>query len=217
MVGRETLDTQLNVFESFDPDLPAAYRDTPFVFLANIHPSLQLKVLDQVRRPRLVAADTMNFWISGALDDLLRVLRRTDLLIVNDEEARQLSGHHSLVRAAAAVRAMGPSRLVIKRGDAGALLFDEAGIFWTPALPLENVVDPTGAGDTFAGGLVSYLTARGSLDPREMRRAMIYASSAASFCVEDFSLDRLKTLRREEVLDRCRRFADLVRFEDVTL
>jgi sugar/nucleoside kinase (ribokinase family) len=217
MVGRETLDTQLNVFEDFDPVLPEAYRDTPYLFLANIHPELQLKVLSQMSRPKLVATDTMNFWISGALEPLKRVLERTDLLLINDEETQQLSGEHNLLKAAAAVRAMGPSSLVVKRGDAGAMLFDDAGIFWAPAFPLPEVVDPTGAGDTFAGGLLSYLAARDRLDPAELRRAMIYGSSVASFCVEDFSVDRLTKLTTAEALDRCRRFADLVRFENVTL
>jgi sugar/nucleoside kinase (ribokinase family) len=217
MVGRETLDTQLNVFEDFDPVLPETYRDTPYLFLANIHPELQLKVLDQMSRPKLVATDTMNFWISGALEPLKRVLARTDLLLINDEETQQLSGEQNLLKAAEAVRAMGPSSLVVKRGDAGAMLFDEAGIFWAPAFPLQSVVDPTGAGDTFAGGLLSYLAARDQLNPTELRRAMIYGSSVASFCVEDFSVDRLKTLTTGEVLERCQGFAELVRFEDVTL
>jgi len=217
MVGRETLDTQLNVFETFSPVLPASYQDTPYVFLANIDPCLQLKVLEQVKQPKLVATDTMNFWISGQLDALKAVLRKTDILMLNDEEARQLSGKHNLVHAAAAVREMGPQTMIIKRGDAGALLFDDQGIFWAPAFPLESIVDPTGAGDTFAGGFVSYLAAEDELSPANLRKAMIYGSATASFCVEDFSLDRLKVLERDEILARCKRFGDLVRFEDVTL
>jgi sugar/nucleoside kinase (ribokinase family) len=217
MVGRQTLDTQLNVFESFRPQLPESYRDTPFVFLANIAPTLQLGVLSQMRAPKLVACDTMNFWITGQLDALKEVLRSVDVLLLNDEEVKLLSGRGNLVAAAAAVRAMGPQKIVVKRGDAGAMLFDEAGVFWAPAFPLTRVVDPTGAGDSFAGGFVSFLAHSSDLSPRGYRRAMIYGSAIASFCVEDFSLDRFRTLTRSEIIDRCGAFADLVRFEDITL
>ena len=217
MVGRETLDTQLNVFETFRPELPESYKDTDYVFLANIDPSLQLLVLEQITAPKLVATDTMNFWIEGARDNLIKVLARTNLLMLNDEECRQLSGKHNLVDGAAAIREMGPDAVVVKRGDAGAMLFDEQGIFWTPAFPVTSIVDPTGAGDTFAGGFMSYLDHTDSADPANLRRAMVYGSTVASFCVEDFSLDRLRTLTRDEVLQRCQKFADLVRFEDVTL
>ena len=217
MVGRETLDTQLNVFETFRPSLPETYKDSSHVFLANIDPSLQLLVLEQVAQPKLVATDTMNFWIEGAREALEKVLARTNLLMLNDEECRQLSGKHNLVDGAARIREMGPDAVVVKRGDAGAMLFDEQGIFWTPAFPVTSVVDPTGAGDTFAGGFMSYLDHTDRIDPANMRRAMVYGSTVASFCVEDFSLDRLRTLTRDEVLQRCQRFADLVRFDEITL
>lgn len=217
MVGRETLDTQLNVFESFEPALSDSYKDSDFVFLANIHPSLQLQVLDQVARPQLVACDTMNLWINTEQQALQQVLPRVQILLINDEEALLLSGERNLVRAAADIRAMGPQQLIIKRGDAGALLFDEAGIFWSPAFPLETIVDPTGAGDSFAGGLVSYLAHTGRMDPTGMRQAMIYGSAIASFCVEAFSLDRFRDLRRDEVLERCQGFAELMRFEEIRL
>jgi sugar/nucleoside kinase (ribokinase family) len=217
LVGRVTLDTQLNVFESFRPKLPESYADSSYLFLANIHPDLQREVLSQVRRPKLVACDTMNFWITGQLDSLKEVLRSVDVLLLNDEEARQLSGRASLVEAAAAVRALGPKKVVVKRGDAGALLFDEAGIFWAPAFPVLDVVDPTGAGDSFAGGFVSYLAHQDDLGPASFRKAMIYGSAIASFCVEDFSLDRFRTLKREEVVERCHKFEELVRWEEITL
>jgi sugar/nucleoside kinase (ribokinase family) len=217
LVGRVTLDTQLNVFETFRPKLPADYADSGCVFLANIDPNLQLQVLSQVRQPKLVACDTMNFWITGQLDALKKVLRSVDVLLLNDEEARLLSGRANLVEAAALVRALGPRKVVVKRGDAGALLFDEAGVFWAPAFPVRNVVDPTGAGDSFAGGFVSYLSHTGDLKPANFRRAMIYGSAIASFCVEDFSLDRFRSLERDEVLRRCRQFEELVRWEEITL
>jgi len=217
MVARETLDTQLNVFETFRPQLPDGYRDSSYVFLANIHPALQLQVLGQVSRPRLVACDTMNFWIAGQLDSLKQVLRSIDVLLLNDEEVRLLSGRSNLVEAVASVQQLGPPRVVVKRGDAGALLFDEAGIFWVPALPLPRVVDPTGAGDSFAGGFVSYLAHTDDLRPEGFRRAMVYGSAVASYCVEDFSLDRFRTLRREDVLERCKQFEALVRWESISL
>lgn len=217
MVGRETLDTQLNVFSSFRPKLPPSYADSRYVFLANIDPGLQLQVLGQVKQPRLVACDTMNFWITGQLDALKRVLRSTDVLFVNDEEVRQLSGRHNLVHAAAAVRELGPRKVIVKRGDAGALLFDEAGIFWAPAFPVESIVDPTGAGDSFAGGFISYLAHKDDLSPAAFRRAMIYGSAIGSFCVEDFSLDRFRTLTRDELVRRCRAFGELTRFEEISL
>ena len=217
MVGRETLDTQLNVFESFRPELPESYRDSSYVFLANIDPTLQSLVLEQVAAPKLVATDTMNFWIGGAREALVKVLERTNILMVNDEECQQLSGEHNLVDGAAAIRKMGPSAVVVKRGDAGAMLFDEQGMFWAPAYPVTNIVDPTGAGDTFAGGFMSYLDHTDRIDPANLRRAMVYGSTVASFCVEDFSLDRLRTLTRDEVLGRCEKFADLVHFDPVTL
>lgn len=215
--SRTTLDTQLNVFAEFKPRLPEAWRESEFVFLGNIHPSLQLDVLGQIRRPRLVAMDTMNFWIQGELEALKRTLARVDLLVINDEEARLLAGEHNLPRAARAIREMGPATVIVKRGDSGALLFHEHGVFAAPAYPLEEVVDPTGAGDTFAGGFIGYLARVRDLSPQAVRRAMFYGSVMASFCVEAFSLDRLRELSQSEIEGRYRAFRDLTHFEDVRL
>lgn len=215
LVGRETLDTQLNVFATFNPQLPESYQDSKYVFLANIDPNLQLHVLQQVNHPKFVACDTMNFWISSQIDALKKVLASVQVLLLNDEEAKMLSGIHNLVKAAAKIRSMGPGKLIIKRGDAGALLFDEQGVFWAPAFPLATVVDPTGAGDSFAGGFMSFLASTDDLSSQNLRRAMIYGSVIASFCVEDFSLDRFRSLDRPEILERWRGFVDLVRFEDI--
>jgi sugar/nucleoside kinase (ribokinase family) len=210
---RTTLDTQLNVFEAFKPKLPAAWSETPFVFLANIDPVLQLEVLTQVKRPRFSACDTMNFWISGKRAELLRVLERVDMILLNDEEARQLSGQSSLPAAAKAISVLGPRTVVIKRGDAGALLFQGNDIFSAPAFPLDNVVDPTGAGDSFAGGLMGYLTRTGDTSPAGVRSALVAGTVLASFCVEDFSLDRFRTLDAAAIRARIAAFASLVRFE----
>jgi sugar/nucleoside kinase (ribokinase family) len=217
MVGRVTLDTQLNVFQSFRPQLPQEYQDSQYVFLANIDPNLQLEVLRQIHQPKLVACDTMNFWINGQPEALQQVLQKIDLLLLNDEEARLLSGEGNLVHAATRVRAMGPRTIIIKRGDAGAMLFDEAGIFWAPAFPLETIIDPTGAGDSFAGGFVSYLAHHDDLSPSCFRQAMIYGSAMASYSVEDFSLNRFRSLGREEILTRCQQFASLVQFKEIRL
>jgi sugar/nucleoside kinase (ribokinase family) len=214
---RDSLDTQLGVFEHFKPKLPASYRDAEYVFLANIHPALQLDVLEQVKRPTLVACDTMNFWIERTPAELRRVLARVDLLFVNDEEARQLAGEANLVRAAHAIRSLGPRAVVLKRGDAGALLFHEHGIFAAPAFPLETVVDPTGAGDSFAGGFMAYLSRRQSSGPDDVRRAIIWGSTLASFAVEDFSCDRFRTLTEAELMSRFRAFKALTHFEDIAL
>jgi len=214
---RTTLDTQLNVFADFKPKLPDAWRDGEFLFLGNIHPTLQLDVLSQVHKPRLVAMDTMNFWIEGEPQALARVLERVDLLVINDEEARLLAKEHNLPRAARAIRAMGPRTVIVKRGESGALLFHEHGVFAAPAYPLECVVDPTGAGDTFAGGFMGYLTRVRDVGPQAVRRAMFYGSVMASFCVEDYSLDRLRTLSDGEIEGRYRAFRDLTHFEDVRL
>jgi sugar/nucleoside kinase (ribokinase family) len=214
---RTTLDTQLNVFESFKPRLPPAWSDSPFVFLANIDPGLQLDVLSQVERPRFVACDTMNFWIEGRRRDLERVLERVDMLLLNDEEARLLSRHDNLPAAARAIRAMGPRAVVVKRGDAGALLFHEAGVFAAPAFPIESVVDPTGAGDSFAGGFMGWLAHAGSLTPGGIRSALIVGSVLASFCCEEFGLDRFRTLTLAEIRERFAAFADLVHFEKIKL
>jgi sugar/nucleoside kinase (ribokinase family) len=215
--SRTTLDTQLNVFADFKPKLPDAWRDAEFLFLGNIHPALQLDVLTQVHKPRLVAMDTMNFWIEGEPAALAKVLERIDLIIINDEEARQLTREYNLPRAARAIRAMGPKTVIVKRGESGALLFHEHGVFAAPAYPLERVVDPTGAGDTFAGGFLGYLAKVRDLGPQAVRRAMFYGSVMASFCVEDYSLDRLRGLSDGEIEGRYRAFRDLTHFEDVRL
>jgi sugar/nucleoside kinase (ribokinase family) len=211
--SRETLRTDLNVFETFDPRLPEAYRNSSHVFLGNIDPRLQRGVLDQVEAPKLVACDTMNFWIAGQPDELRRTLKRVDVLLVNDAEARELSGEWNIVKAARAIRAMGPSTLVIKKGEHGVLMFGSDGSFAAPAYPLEDVFDPTGAGDTFGGGFLGYLASRGRLDDETLRRAIIMGSTLASFCVEAFSLDRLLRLTRAEIDERFRLFKRLTHFE----
>jgi sugar/nucleoside kinase (ribokinase family) len=213
--ARDTIATDLNVFEFFKPKIPAAYRRSEYVFLGNIDPELQRGVLDQVEKPKLVACDTMNFWISGRLEELKKTLRRVDVLLINDAEARQLSGEWNIVKAARAIRALGPRTLVIKKGEHGVLMFSDAGSFAAPAYPLESVFDPTGAGDTFAGGFLGYLAHQDSLDETHLRRAVVMGSTLASFCVEAFSVDRLVTLRREEVDERFRLFRELTRFESL--
>ena len=212
MNSRDTLDTQLNVFEAFDPQLPPSFRNAEYVFLANIQPDLQLKVLDQVHAPRLVGMDTMNLWIEHAREDLLRVMKRVDVITLNDEEAQQLTGEHTLVRAARAIQGMGPRSVVIKRGEYGALLFHRDDIFAAPALPLEDVVDPTGAGDAFAGGFMGFL-ARG-IEPSgpNLRTAMIYGSVLASFCVQGFSFDVVAELDVATIQERFDAFARLTDF-----
>lgn len=202
LIGRTTLDTQLNVFASFEPKIPADYRATPLVLLGNIHPALQIDVLNQVERPRLVVADTMNFWIQGEAKLLGEMLRRVDLLVINDEEARMLSGIHNIRRAAEEVRKRGPRSVIIKRGEHGALLFDEEGIFAAPAYPLHEVIDPTGAGDCFAGGLLGYLATVPELTPLAMRRAMVHATATASFCVEAVGTERVSKLGPSDVKER---------------
>jgi sugar/nucleoside kinase (ribokinase family) len=217
---RTTLDTQLNVFQDFQPKLPAAWAGSEYVFLANIDPVLQLSVLEQANRnnkPKFVACDTMNFWIGGKRDALVRLLERVDMLLLNDEEARQLSGEANLPAAARAIRKLGPRAVVIKRGDAGALLFHEGGVFAAPAFPIENVVDPTGAGDSFGGGFMGWLTHEGDTSPATIRTAMIMGSVLASFSVEDFSLDRFKRLDLGQIRERFQAFSDLVHFEKIKL
>jgi len=214
MNDRDTLDTQLNVLADFDPVLPEHFRQSPFVMLGNLTPAVQMRVLDQMEvRPRLVTLDTMNFWMNTAMDSLREVLRRVDVLTINDEEARQLSGEHSLVRAAKAIHEMGPRYLVIKKGEHGALLFEGDNLFFAPALPLSEVVDPTGAGDTFAGGFMGYLAQTGDISFDNMKRAVIYGSAMASFCVEKFSIERLKNLTQTEIRERIGRFVRLVDFD----
>lgn len=217
MNERDTLDTQLGVFEGFDPRLPSRYRQSSYLFLANIVPALQLGVLDQIERPRLVGLDTMNLWIDVARDDLAKVMAKVDALMINEEEARQLSGEHNLVKAARAIRKMGPKSLVIKRGEYGALLFHEDDIFSAPALPLEDVVDPTGAGDAFAGGFMGYM-ARG-VEPHgeNLRTAMIYGSVLASFVVEGFSYDKLLHLDLARIQQRFEVFQRLTDFSRADL
>jgi sugar/nucleoside kinase (ribokinase family) len=211
----QTLDTQLNVFQDFAPKLPEAYRGASYVFLGNIHPELQSQVLDQVKGPRLVAADTMNFWIQGTREALLKTLKRVNLLFVNDAEIRQLSGEHNIVKAARAVLTMGPSRVVVKRGEYGALLFERDHIFACPAMPLEEVFDPTGAGDTFAGGFMGTLATTDRSEQDMLRRAMVMGSVMASFTVERFSLDRLRDLTQREIHQRFSEFKRLTHFEDL--
>jgi len=213
--SRDTLRTDLNVFERFEPKIPAAYRSSEDVFLGNIDPVLQLRVLDQVDRPRLVACDTMNFWIEGKLEELKATLARVDALLINDSEARQLSGEWNIVKAARVIRRMGPRILVIKRGEHGVLMFADHGSFAAPAFPLEDVFDPTGAGDTFAGGFLGYLSGARDHGDDTLRRAVIMGSALASFCVEAFSLDRLLRLRRPEIDERFRRFKQLTHFESL--
>ncbi|MEE2835188.1 MAG: PfkB family carbohydrate kinase [Myxococcota bacterium] len=213
-----TLDTQLNVFEQFQPELPAGFERSDYVFLANIDPVLQGQVLDQIRAPRLVALDTMNFWIEdiipGKRAALEAVVARVDLLFINDKEAELLSGEDNVVKAAQKIKEMGPSTVVIKRGEFGALMFSEDGIFAVPAMPLERVVDPTGAGDSFAGGFMGFLAASGRVDAEGIRRAAVAGSVTASFAVEDFSLDRLKALDKGQIAERYQAFRDLVRIPE---
>ena len=215
--SRTTLDTRLNVFSTFNPKLPAGWGASDLVFLANIDPELQLSVLEQTSHPKFVACDTMNFWIGGKRAPLLRLLKRIDMLLLNDEEARELSGEANLPAAARVIRGMGPSSVIIKRGDAGALLFHEGGVFAAPAFPIENVVDPTGAGDSFAGGFMGWLARSGSTTPASIRTAMILGSVLASFAVEDFSLDRFRALDVGQLRERFAAFADLVHFEKIKI
>lgn len=210
-----TLETQLNVFETFRPKIPEHYRSPEVLFLGNIDPELQLDVLQQVKRPSLVACDTMNFWISGKREALWRTLAQVDVLIINDGEARALGGDSNLVKVARTILARGPKHLVIKRGEYGVLMFTENHVFGAPAFPLEEVRDPTGAGDTFAGGFLGYLAATGNRSSDAIRQAIIFGSVMASFTVEAFSLDRLRILDYKEIQDRFRAFKQLTQFEDL--
>jgi sugar/nucleoside kinase (ribokinase family) len=213
MNSRDTLDTQLNVLADFDPIVPETAKNCEYLMLGNLMPSLQLKVLNQMnQRPKLVVMDTMNFWMDSAWDDLLTVLKKVDVLTINDEEARQLSGEFSLVKAARKILTMGPKYLVIKKGENGALLFHENEMFYAPALPLEEVFDPTGAGDSFAGGFIGHLSSTGDISFDNMKKAVIYGSAIASFCVEKFGIDRVVDLTQEELNHRISKFADLVKF-----
>ncbi len=212
--SRDTLDTQLNVLADFDPVLPESYKDSMFVMLGNLTPDVQMRVIEQMNgTPKLIAMDTMNFWMDIALDRLKEVLKKIDCLIVNDEEARQLSGEHSLVKAADKILEMGPRFLVIKKGEHGALLFYDGEIFFAPALPLAEVFDPTGAGDTFAGGFMGYLAQSGDISFENMKRAVIFGSAMASFCVEKFGTERLQQLTLIDVKERVNQFVQLVNFD----
>ena len=210
---RETIYTHLNVFEDFRPQIPERFRDSPFVFLANIHPSLQLDVLDQVEHPEFVALDTMNYWIEGTPDELRKVLKRVHVLVINDSEVRELSGEANLVKAARVIQEMGPQRVVIKRGEYGVLMTREDGFFAVPGLPLEDVIDPTGAGDTFAGGFVGYLASAPTITDDVVTRAIIAGSTMASFAVEDFGLARLVDLTESQVTGRFAEFKRLTHFD----
>ncbi len=213
LVGRDTLDTQLNVFADFQPKLPPSYCDSPVVMLNNIHPALQLSVLDQVQDPRLVVVDTMNLWIKEEPETLAKLLERTDILVINDEEARLLSGIHNISRAARSILGRGPKRLIIKRGEHGALYFDSEGVFVSPALPLEREIDPTGCGDSFAGGLVGYLSSRPHIDHRTMRHAMLHATATASFCVEALGTAGVEALTPRQVAERVATVRGLLHLE----
>ena len=210
----ETIETRLGVFSNFRPKIPQSFRQAPYVFLANIDPRLQLDVLDQVDGPRLVACDTMNFWIESRRNELLELLQRVDILLVNDGEARQLTEEYNLVRAARWILERGPRHVVIKKGEHGAYMFSAHSVFFAPAYPLESVFDPTGAGDSFAGGFIGYLARTGRTDEQAMRRAVVYGSTMGSFAVERFSIDRLLEIRRVDIAHRLEEFRSLVAFEE---
>lgn len=211
----KTLDTQLNVFETFKPKIPDAYRSSDVVFLANIDPVLQREVLHQIDKPKLVACDTMNFWIGGKRDELIKTLAEVDILLINEAEARELACEPNLVKAARAIQAMGPKTLIVKRGEYGSVMFNSGGVFSAPAYPLEAVFDPTGAGDSFAGGFMGYLDNVRNFDEASLRRAIIFGSVMASFNVEDFSLNRMRSLDYKEIEGRYREFRKITSFEDI--
>ena len=214
MNSRDTLVTEVNVLEKFEANLPESYKDSEYLLLGNLHPAIQNSVLEQMNtRPRLVVMDTMNFWMDIAMDELLDTIKKIDVLSINDEEARQLSGEYSLVKAAKAILAMGPKTLIIKKGEHGALLFNDEDVFFAPALPLEDVFDPTGAGDTFAGGFLGYLSKTDDISFENMKRAVIYGSAMASFTVEKFGTDKLIGLSDEEVSGRLQQFLNLTKFD----
>jgi sugar/nucleoside kinase (ribokinase family) len=214
MNSRDTLITDLNVLTEFNPILPESYQNSEFLLLGNIDPNLQLNVINQMStRPKLIVLDTMNFWMDIMMDTLLEVIAKVDVLTINDSEARQLSGEYSLVKAANKILAMGPKYLIIKKGENGALLFHGNQVFSAPALPLEDVFDPTGAGDTFAGGFIGHLAKTGDISFDNMKRAIIYGSAMASFCVEKFGTERLKNLSEEEIANRVHEFVKLTNFD----
>ncbi len=214
MNSRDTLITELNVLADFDPIIPESYQDCEYLLLGNLTPQIQQTTIQRLKkRPKLVVLDTMNFWMDVALEDLLETLKMVDVLTINDAEARQLSGEYSLVKAAKVILEMGPKYLIIKKGEHGALLFSEDKIFSAPALPLAEVFDPTGAGDTFAGGFIGYLAKVGTINFNNMKNAIIYGSALASFCVEKFGTEKIKNLSQEEVADRIKEFVNLSSFE----
>ncbi len=210
-----TLETHLNVFSTFNPEIPESYKDSEFVFLANIDPELQMKVLDQVRKPRFVACDTMNFWIEGKPEALKALLKRVDMFVINEGEARELAKEASLVKAAKIILGFGPKMLIIKRGEYGSLLFNGGSVFSAPAFPLEEIFDPTGAGDSFAGGVMGHLASTGDLSESGIRKAIIFGSVMASFNVEAFSLNRLNSLTQKDINTRYSEFKVLTHFEDI--
>ena len=213
MNSRDTIETQLNVLENFNPIVPEEYKESEFLMLGNLMPSVQKKVLDQMtKRPKLVVLDTMNFWMDHFLNDLLESLKDVDVLTINDEEARQLSGEYSLVKASKKILSMGPKYLIIKKGEHGALLFNKEEVFFAPALPLEEVFDPTGAGDSFAGGFIGYLEKTNDTSFENMKRAVIYGSAMASFCVEKFGTQKLEEITDTDLKERVQKFVNLVRF-----
>jgi sugar/nucleoside kinase (ribokinase family) len=214
MNKRDTLDTQLNVLATFDPVLPETYKNSDYIMLGNLTPQVQMQVLNQLTtRPKLVVLDTMNFWMDIAMDDLKAVLTKIDVLTINEEEARQLSGEYALTKAAKVIHEMGPKFLIIKKGEHGALLFHDGQIFSAPALPLDVVIDPTGAGDTFAGGFIGWLAKTDDISFENMKRAIIYGSAMASFCVEKFSIEALKGLTQKEIKLRVKKFVELTKFK----
>ena len=214
MNNRDTLVTELNVLENFQPIVPESYKDAKIVVLGNLHPAVQSSVLDQMKETStLVILDTMNFWMDHTLDALIEVIKRVDVITINDEEARQLTAEHSLVVAAKKIHEMGPKYVVIKKGEHGALLFNEGRMFSAPAMPLESVFDPTGAGDTFAGGFAGFLSQTENINFESMKKAVIYGSALASFCVEKFGTERLESLKQEEISRRLKAFKELTQFE----
>ena len=213
MNTRDTLVTELNVLENFNPKVPDTYHDAEVVMLGNLHPAVQLGVIEQMQAPKLIVLDTMNFWMDHTLDLLKEVIAKVDVITINDEEARQLTGEYSLVVAAKKIMEMGPSHVVIKKGEHGALLFHMEEVFFAPALPLEEVFDPTGAGDTFAGGFTGYLAKTGDYSFENMKNAIIYGSALASFCVEKFGTERLVHLSKKEVHQRLQQFQQLTQFD----
>ncbi len=214
MNSRDTLATELNVLADFNPSVPDSFKNAEFVMLGNLHPLVQLSVLEQMQqKPKLVVLDTMNFWMDCALEDLKKVIGKVDVITINDEEARQLSGEYSLVVAARKIHEMGPKYVVIKKGEHGALLFHKENVFFAPALPLEEVFDPTGAGDTFAGGFIGYLANTNDISFENMKNAIIYGSTLASFCVEKFGTERMIQLSQDEIYKRLKQFKNLTQFD----